>query len=144
MKTRCVICSFSSYDFNFDQFFALVFYFLHVSTNLFSATFPSIVMYKFPTTTMLATQILDILIGQIEIERKFSIVGILIALCNCYFQTKNLDKLIFVSKNWPSNPHVRCPPKNYFASTCEVVSNIIEELDVEFEHKVECNFFPKA
>jgi hypothetical protein len=77
---------------------------------------------------------LDILIGQIEIERIFFIVGILIALCKCYFQTKNLDKLIFVNKNWPSNPHVGCP----LASTCEVVSNIIEELDVEFEHKVEC------
>ncbi len=54
----------------------------------------------------LVKQILGIPITQIEIERIFSIVGVLRALKRCRLQTNNLDKLIFIHKNWPFDPCV--------------------------------------
>jgi hypothetical protein len=44
---------------------------------------------------ILAWHIFGILTIQIEIEHIFSIVGILVALCRCPFQIKNLDKVFF-------------------------------------------------
>jgi hypothetical protein len=54
-----------------------------------------------------------------QIERIFSIVGILIALCRCWLKIKNLDKLISFNKNWPHEPCVECI--NFFdiAFICE-------------------------
>jgi hypothetical protein len=70
--------------------------------------------------------------SQIEIEWIFSIVGILMALCKCHLQIGNLDKLVFVNKNWPSYHGlvVSNPPTLHVA--CDVESNLIIELEVEF------------
>jgi hypothetical protein len=40
--------------------------------------------------------------SQITIEKIFYLVGI------CHLQSNNLDKLIFVSKNWPNDLRVSC------------------------------------
>jgi len=52
----------------------------------------------FPTVGFLARQILSVVEFQIEIERIFSLVGILTNFMRCHLQTKNLEKLIFVNK----------------------------------------------
>jgi hypothetical protein len=51
-------------------------------------------------------------------------------------------KLIFVSKNWLSNPHVGCLKCFDFAFICELNLDLIKELDVEFENKMKCEKFP--
>jgi hypothetical protein len=53
-------------------------------------------------------QILGILASQIEIERIFSIARALTTFKRCQLQTDNMDKLIFVHKNWPFDPRVGC------------------------------------
>jgi hypothetical protein len=42
-------------------------------------------------------------VSQIETERIFLVVGVLISLQQCRFGVENLDKLIMIYKNWPSN-----------------------------------------
>jgi hypothetical protein len=59
----------------------------------------------FPTISFCVKQILGIVVCQIKIKRIFSLVGILTSLKRCRLQLENLDKLIFVNKNWPNvNP----------------------------------------
>jgi hypothetical protein len=60
----------------------------------------------FPTMAFLAHQIFGIVGSQIEIERFFSLVRILRNLRRRHLQSDNLDKIIFVNKNWPSDPRV--------------------------------------
>ncbi len=86
----------------------------------------------------LVRQILGIPITQIETEIIFSIVGVLIALRRCQLQTNNLDNLIFVHKNWPSNPHVGCLKPSNLATICEAEFDLTNELDVEFMDEMEC------
>jgi hypothetical protein len=52
----------------------------------------------------LAKQILGIPRSQIEIERGFSLVGVLTTLKCCRLQVDNLDCIITVVKNWPDDP----------------------------------------
>jgi hypothetical protein len=52
----------------------------------------------FPTFGFLAQQILGIVGLQIEIERIFCLVEILIKLRGCCLQTKNVKRLVFVIK----------------------------------------------
>jgi hypothetical protein len=61
----------------------------------------------FPTIDFLAHQILSILESQIETEKIFSLVGILINLMKC-LQLNNLGKLILWKKNWPIDHKVGC------------------------------------
>jgi hypothetical protein len=72
------------------------------------------------------------LANQIETERIFSIVGIFITLGKCRLQTDNLDKLIFVHKNWPSNPHVDYLKPSDLTIICVAKFDLTNELDVEF------------
>jgi hypothetical protein len=81
---------------------------------------------------------------QIETRKDFSIVTILTPLQKCCLQKENFQKLIFIIKNWQSNPHVGCPNLFDFAFAREVELNLTKELHAEFEHEVECNFFLKA
>jgi hypothetical protein len=67
-----------------------------------------------------------------------------ITICRCWLQTKNLDKLIVVNKNWPHDPCVRCPKFFDFTFVCEAELDLIEELDVEFTKEVQCEEFLKA
>ena len=67
---------------------------------------------QFPTVGYLARQILGIVGSQIEIERVFSIAGILTALCRCRLGSKNLDQLVLLVKNWPDDPRQGCEAKS--------------------------------
>ncbi len=62
----------------------------------------------------------------------------------CCLRKENFEKLIFINKNWQSNPHVGCPKFSNFAIACEVELNLTKELAAEFEPEVECNFFLKV
>lgn len=78
--------------------------------------------------------------SQIEIEWIFSIDGILTAFCRCHLQIDNLDKLISVNKNWPSDPQTSCVKPSNLASRLwggfkfnNKVGNIILIYDVDCE-----------
>jgi len=91
---------------------------------------------KFPTLAVLTRHILGILASQIETKHIFSISDILIALCRCHLRTKNMDKLIFVHKNWSFNPRTGCLNHIDVASACEVESNLMAKLEAKFEDQV--------
>ncbi len=78
----------------------------------------------FPTNVTLTKQIFGILASQIEIEGIFAII-------------RNLDKLIFVNKNWPYDPRVGCFNFFDFAYVCEAQLDLIKDLDVEFTNEVQ-------
>jgi hypothetical protein len=69
---------------------------------------------RFPVERLLARQIFAIVSSQIEIENSFSLIGILTNLGKCRLQPKNLEKLIFVSKNRLNNPRVGCKEASTF------------------------------
>jgi hypothetical protein len=49
-----------------------------------------------------------------------------------------MEKLIFINKNWPSNPQIGCLLKlNDIVYACEVEPNLITKLKVEFEKQVD-------
>ncbi len=54
---------------------------------------------RFLIVALLVRQILGIVSSQIETEHIFSLVEILTNLKRCHLQSKNLEKLIFVSQN---------------------------------------------
>jgi hypothetical protein len=66
---------------------------------------------------------------QIEIERFFSLVRILIIVRRCRLQTENLKKLIFVNKNYSNDLRIGC--KSLF--------NLLKSLekDVHFKKELE-------
>ncbi len=67
----------------------------------------------FLTIGFWACQILGVVGSQIEIERFFSLVGILTNLRRCHLQSENLKILIFVRKIWSSDSgDGRKPPSN--------------------------------
>jgi hypothetical protein len=55
---------------------------------------------QFPNISFIARQIFEILGFEIEMERIFSIVGVLTSLCRCRLGVDNLDKLVIIMKNW--------------------------------------------
>ncbi len=59
----------------------------------------------------------------------FSLTGILTNLKRCHLQLENLEKLIFVSKNWP------CDPRD----GCKLPSNLVEliQTNLGFEEELE-------
>jgi len=61
----------------------------------------------FQLLIFLAHQILSIVESQIETKRTFSLTNILTNLKRC-LQMVNLEKLIFVSKNWPNDSRFCC------------------------------------
>jgi hypothetical protein len=60
----------------------------------------------YPIIGFCAKQVLGIVGSQIETKKKNSLVGILISLKRCHLQSKILDKLTFVNKNWPNDPRI--------------------------------------
>jgi hypothetical protein len=60
----------------------------------------------FPIVGFLAQQILGIVESQIETGRIFPLDGIFTNLRRCRLQTENLEKLVFVNKNWPNDTKV--------------------------------------
>jgi hypothetical protein len=53
------------------------------------------------------------------------------------FNQKKIHKLIFVNKNWPFNPFIKCSKFCDLPSTCEAKLVLMEELYVELKHEVE-------
>jgi len=66
-----------------------------------------------------------------------SIASILITLHSCCFQTNNMDKPIFVNKNWPSDPLIGCLKPINLAFTCEVEYGLMTKLEVKLKDEVE-------
>jgi hypothetical protein len=60
----------------------------------------------FPIMAFLAHQFLGAVGSQIKTKRFFSLARILTNLRRCHLQSNNLDKIIFVNENWPSDPRV--------------------------------------
>jgi hypothetical protein len=89
---------------------------------------------RFPINGFLAKQILGILGSQIEIECIFSLAKILTSLRKCWSQSENLNKLNFVSQNWPNGPRVGC---NMPSTLVEFIKKdeIVEEELEEFERE---------
>jgi hypothetical protein len=50
---------------------------------------------------------------------------------------KNMDKLTFVHKNWPFDSQISYLKHIDVASTCEVESYLMVELEVVFENQVD-------
>ncbi len=86
----------------------------------------------FPTVGFLAQQILGIVGSQIETKRIFSLVGIFTNLRRYHLQTENLEKLIFVSKNWPNDAKFGCK------SSSDLVKFIVmdEQLEKELQESL--------
>jgi hypothetical protein len=91
----------------------------------------------FPTIGFCARQIWEIVGFQIEIERIFSSIGILTSLKRCHLQSKKLDKLIFVNKNWPNDPRIGC--KSTLSLVDFIETNLNVEKELEFEEAFEKN-----
>jgi hypothetical protein len=83
----------------------------------------------FLTVGFLAEQILGVIGFQIETKRIFSLFGILINFRRCRWLTENLEKVIFVNKNWPNDLKIGCKSP----------SNLVEflERDVDLEKELE-------
>ncbi len=75
---------------------------------------------KFSIIAILVQHIIGILVSWIKIKFILLIVGILIALHRCHVEINNMDKLIFVNKNWLFNPQFGYLKPIGFAFACEV------------------------
>ncbi len=71
--------------------------------------------------------------SKIEIERLFSLTRIITSLRRCHLQSKNLDKLIFVNKNWQNDPKIGCKCLSSLADIIENDLHLEEEFEVTFE-----------
>ncbi len=83
----------------------------------------------FPIFGFLVRQILSIVRLQINIKRFFSLRGILTNLRRCRLQPYNLEKLIFINKNWSIDPRDGCK------SPFNLVELIEKDLDFEKSKK---------
>jgi hypothetical protein len=88
--------------------------------------------YMFPPIGFYARQILGIFRSQIEMKRIFSLVGILTSFKRCCLQSKNLDNLIFVNKNWPNDPMIGCKSRFNLVELIGIDVDLEEEFE-EFE-----------
>jgi len=70
---------------------------------------------------------LGIVRSQIKIERIFSLVGMHTNFWRCHLHTDNLERLIFVSKNWQNNFRISSFPTN-LVKFVEANVNLKEEL----------------
>jgi hypothetical protein len=87
----------------------------------------------FITIGFCAKQILGIVRSRIEIETIFSLIGILTSIRKCRLQSNFLDKLIFVSKNWPNDPRIGCKSRFNLVDVIENDLNLEEEFEGAFE-----------
>ncbi len=46
--------------------------------------------------------------GIVEIEQIFNMVGVITSLRHCWLEIENLDKLVFIMKNWLNDPRFGC------------------------------------
>jgi hypothetical protein len=90
----------------------------------------------FPIVGFSARQILGVVECQIETERIFSLVGKLTNLRGCHLQIENLEKLIFVNKNWLDDAIIGCKSPSTLVEFLEKAVNLEEEFE-EFEGEFE-------
>jgi hypothetical protein len=64
------------------------------------------------------------------------LVEILTNLRRCRLQTKNLEKFIFVNKNWPKDPKIRCKSPSNLMEFLEKNVDLQEDLE-EFKGEFE-------
>jgi hypothetical protein len=64
-------------------------------------------------------QILRIIEFQIEMNKVFSLIRIFTSLRRC-LQSKNLDKMIFVNKNWFNDPKIGCKSRSSLVELNEI------------------------
>jgi hypothetical protein len=76
----------------------------------------------------LACQIMSIVKSQIEIENFFSLMGTLTNAKRHHLQLNNLEKMIFMNKNWPSDLRID------WKSLCNLVEVI--EKDLKFKEEL--------
>jgi hypothetical protein len=79
----------------------------------------------------LIKQILEIVGSQIEIKNIFSFTKILTSLKRCCLQLNNLEKWIFINKNWPNDAKMGC----------KALNNLVMLIDSKFDVKLELNEF---
>ncbi len=72
---------------------------------------------------------MGIIESQIEMERIFSLARILINLRRCRLQIENLEKFIFVNKNWPNDFRMRCKSPFNLLKFLERDIDLKEELE---------------
>jgi hypothetical protein len=58
---------------------------------------------NFQMLGFLGKQVFGILEFQIDIEKMFSLIGVLIALKHCCLQVQNLDQIISIINKWPDD-----------------------------------------
>jgi hypothetical protein len=68
--------------------------------------------FFFPTIVTITQHILGIPTNQIETKHIFSIATILTTCCKCHLQIDNMDKLVFVNRNWPYDLGIGCSKPN--------------------------------
>jgi hypothetical protein len=61
------------------------------------------------------------------------LVGIFTNLRRCHLQSNNLNKIIFVSKNWPSDPRVGCSSLFSLIQLIETEWEELKQYEGEFE-----------
>lgn len=79
---------------------------------------------RFPSLAYLARQFLGIPGSQIETERIFSVAGVLTSLRRCRLGLSNVNGLIMIYKNWPTDARSECE---------EASTNVVEFLNKEHE-----------
>ena len=92
---------------------------------------------RLPSISFLARQILAIPGSRIEMERIFSIAGVLTSLRHCRLGLNNQDSLIMINKNWLDDSRHECEVtevvidvKDYFAKEMDVVGDIEDLIKV--------------
>ncbi len=84
----------------------------------------------------LIKQILGIIGSQIEMKNVFSLIKILINLKRCRLQLDNLEKWIFMNKNWLNDARMACKPLNNLVTLINSKLDLKQELN-EFESSFE-------
>ncbi len=82
---------------------------------------------QFLNVGFLTKQILGISRSQIHTVHVFSLVGVLIALCDYCLQVENLNQIIMVFKNQPDDPWLNCTPTTTFKDYMNVECLLVEE-----------------
>ncbi len=88
------------------------------------------------TIGFLIKQILGIVGSQIEIKNIFSFTRILTNLKKCYLQLNNLEKWIFMNKNWLNDAKMGCKALNNLVMLIDSKLDLKQELN-EFESSFE-------
>ncbi len=88
------------------------------------------------TIDFLIKQILGIVGSQIEIKNIFSLTEILTNLKRCHLQLDNLEKWIFMNKNWLDDARMGCKALNNLVMLVDFKLDIEHELN-EFESSFE-------